>query len=168
MAKHVTEHESPSVFVAVGDFDEDDRPDIVINDNQTNSPLVLTSYVIYLNESQTIYSAGNISDGIILRGRGDETFVDVEPFLVNTTGSAVFAIADMNNDSYADILMIPHGVSEILIYHGIGNGSFVYTETIDPGNRIRMSKLVLADFNNDQIMDIAFSSFDRSNITVMF
>ena len=36
----------------------------------------------------------------------------------------------------------------------------MHAETIDPGNNTDMSKLVLADFNNDQIIDIAMGSYD--------
>ena len=70
-----------------------------------------------------------------------------------------FALADMNNDGKLDIVMGQDYVSTILIYYGIGNGSFVYGETIDLGEEIYADSLMLADFNKME-MWILFSLTD--------
>lgn len=49
LTKHSTGYESNSLFLAVGDFDEDRMVDVVISNNKRNAILLLSSFSIYLN-----------------------------------------------------------------------------------------------------------------------
>ena len=104
----------------------------------------------------------------IMLGIGDGSFHNVETFFINTTSGISFDVADMNNDQYLDIVIGQYDVDLILIYFGFGNGSFVYGETIYlGGNNLAARDIALSDFNNDQIMDIVFTTLHSDSVTLI-
>jgi hypothetical protein len=135
---------SQPIFITVGDFNNDNNQDI------------------------TVVNYGTNDIGIYL-GYGDGTFTNWTTY---TTGydSIPFslAVADFNNDKKLDIVVANYGTNDIAIFFGYGNGSFFlpvrYTTT--PGSHPR--SIAVADFNNDQQLDIVVANSGIHNIGIFF
>ncbi|CAF4712230.1 unnamed protein product, partial [Rotaria sp. Silwood2] len=130
--------------VAIGDFDNDGNPDIAI----------------------ATYGANNI---VIKQGNGYGQFNDMSTYSTGV-GSAPcsIAIGDFNNDNNSDIVVANCETNNLSILLGYGNGSFVIKATYSTGDRSHPSTVVTADFNNDNIMDIAVANFGTNNIFLLY
>ncbi len=128
---HSTGFNSDPYSIAVGDFDNDNRPDIAITNNGINNILVLTSYTIYLNTIQMTYSTG----------------IDSQPNSI--------AIGDFNNDNHSDIVVANNNSSNIGIFLGLGDGIFESLKTYFTGKSSQPNSVAIGDFNNDHNLDIA-------------
>lgn len=120
-------------FLAVGDVNNDGRPDLVTLNKATSAPTLPIS--VFLNNG-----AGGFSAALNLFG------TDISPNAV--------AIGDFNKDGFADLAIAADGIAtgiNIRLGNGSGNftsGTFITTErtTFD---------IVTADFNGDGNLDLA-------------
>ena len=123
--------------VAVGDFNKDGIPDLVVANDQSNTVSVLL-------------------------GKGDGTFQDAQNYAVGSTPVSV-AVGDFNGDGKLDIVtanMTGGGVSLLL---GNGDGTFKPALNYDlplqsTGSQTSVS-VAVGDFNKDGKLDVAVGSF---------
>ncbi|CAF3575076.1 unnamed protein product [Adineta steineri] len=130
--------------IAVGDFNNDTRLDVVITNNATNNVKVIfgSGYGTFVNE--ITYSTDN----------------DSQPCSVS--------VADLNNDNRLDFVVANSGINTISIFLSNGTGTFSNQITYSTGVSSQPYSVVILDFNNDTRLDIAVASYGTSNIGVYF
>jgi predicted nucleotidyltransferase len=125
------------------DFNNDGRADFAsTNSNQGNVGIMLQDKSTPF-ATQTIYPTGNGSS----------------PNSVT--------IGDFNNDDLLDIAVTNSGTNNVGILLGYGNGSFTSQTTYSTGHESAPVSIALADFNNDQQLDIVVANSDADNIGIL-
>lgn len=130
---------SRSTAVAVGDLNQDGRPDLVVGDR----------------------SAAKIH---ILLGRGDGRF-DMSGTYDAAAGMLMIALADLNHDGRQDVVLTcypdPGIVNQTTVWLGNGDGTLSNRHDYSPGpNQVTVA---IADYNGDGHPDLAFSIYGASN-----
>jgi hypothetical protein len=125
------------VHTAVGDFNLDGRMDFVVAN----------------------HGDGSIS---VVLGNGDGTFQPTQGISVGSGPDSV-AVADVNGDSFPDIVVADGDVAVLL---GNGDGTFRPPMAFSTG-AIQIA-LVVADFNGDHLLDIATAELDTGAFSVTF
>jgi hypothetical protein len=133
---------SAPISIAVGDFNNDSRLDIVVANSGTNNIGVFLGYGNGTFSSQTTFSTGNNS----------------QPYAV--------AVGDFNNDNQLDITVANYGTSNIGIFLGYGNGTFVSQVTYSTGYGSYPYSIAVSDFNNDSRLDIVVANYWPDNIGI--
>ncbi|CAF4701818.1 unnamed protein product [Rotaria sp. Silwood1] len=136
-------YRSRPFFVAVTDFNNDNQPDIVIANSDTNNLLILHQYFIKPSARQTMYSIGK----------------DSRPSSV--------VIYDLNNDNRLDLLVNNFNNDSLLLLTGNDNGSFEQVTTYSTGNKSAPKYLCIGDFNNDNRMDIVTANYGSDSIGIL-
>jgi hypothetical protein len=134
-------------YMAVGDFNLDGIPDLVIITPQTEN----------LAPEGSTTGVGIVS---IFLGNGDGTFSEGDTYLEGTSAAAV-VVTDLNRDGIPDLAVLAqcggYGSCQtggVAILLGKGDGTFTpLTAGPDSGDNPRF--LVTADFNGDGIPDLA-------------
>jgi hypothetical protein len=182
-----------SYSVAVGDFNNDNRPDIVVANSGTDSLSILfgfgngtfgkgtiypigtdyyPQYVITCDidkDNQTdIVSVNSRNDSIsIILGNGNGTFKEQ---MIYSTGSDSnpYAIAsgDLNNDTRLDFVVANEGSDTVGIFYGYDYTTFHSGQTYSNNSTLGLSGIVLNDFNNDSFVDIAVIFFTSSKMCI--
>jgi hypothetical protein len=129
--------------IAVGDFDNDTRLDVVVANNGTDNIMVLFGSGYGTFVSQRTYSTGN----------------DANPCWV--------AVGDFNNDSRLDIVVANSGTNNVGIFLSNGSGTFSSQITYSTGLDSQPYSVAVLDFNNDTRLDIAVANYG-SNCVVVF
>jgi hypothetical protein len=127
--------------VAVGDFNGDGAPDLVVaGDDTTVMPV----------ERHTVR---------VLLGRGDGTFAPPsEASPVGTHTSGVVA-GDFNGDGRLDAAVVDGGrLSEVYVLPGNGDGTFGPAQPSHAGAGAHASDIAVADFNEDGRLDLALAA----------
>jgi hypothetical protein len=119
-----------SIALAVGDVNGDGKPDILVgNDNGT--------------------SEGSVG---VLIGNGDGTFQPVKTYRTGGHGVTSIAIADVNEDSRPDVLVLQtEGVAVLL---GNGDGSFQAPTNHLLDAKIGIGGIAVSDLNADGHLDL--------------
>ena len=126
--------------VAIGDFNNDSRPDIAVANDQDN-------------------------DVSVLLGLGDGSFKNQSTYPVGYFPSSI-GVGDLNNDSLIDIVVINQRGDDVTVLLGSYALGFVKRSTLMTSNRSRPQSLVVADFNNDGLMDVGVANSLISNIGI--
>ena len=135
-----TGSDSEPYALTTGDFNGDNRLDIVVVNRGTNSI------------------------GIFL-GYGNGTFQRQKKFFTGrASGPMSVDVGDFNRDSHLDVVVVNEGTENVGLFLGYGNGSFAKQRTFSTGNSSRPTSIIVADFNNDQRIDIAVAYFGTSAI----
>lgn len=135
---------SGPIFVAVGDFDNDNHSDMVV--------------VLF-----------NVKKIGILLGYGDGTFRHRNMFsiAINYSRPYTASVGDFNSDGNLDFIVAHYDVGNIVIFFGYGDGTFTDMVSLIAQGSIRPKCADVSDFNNDNILDIAASDHKRGGIMIL-
>ncbi len=114
--------------IAAGDFNKDGKPDLITANPRSNSLSLL------INKGNGEFNdAVQITDGIV--------------------GPSYVATADFNRDGKLDLVAVNRDASELRVLLGKGNGAFEAGKSYGTGESPQ--QLVVIDFNQDKIPDLA-------------
>lgn len=136
----MTEMESGiiSKIIVTGHFNDDDMLDIVVG-NTVNI------------------------DIRILLGDGNGTFIESTGFSAPNCGILTsISLADFNNDNYSDIALTCTFADFVTVFFGNDNGTFSDSITLYTGLESYPTSTVIADFNNDNYIDLAVVNANRN------
>ncbi len=147
--------ESGKVSLLTADINKDEKPDVVVDDkvwlNDGNMGFTLFQ-TLPLSPNATIITDTDLDYNMELNGRSVLEMEDGQ-FVPQDTLS--YAFVDFNNDGFADHIEI--GSRFIGVHYNQGNGLInEVADTLILGDEIE--NFVVADFNNDGILDIAHGS----------
>jgi len=181
---------APKPFsVAVGDFNNDNRSDVVVANSGTDDLSILLNfgngtlgnemqyfigydfypqYVITCDIDKDnkldIVSVNSKDNSIsVIMGYGNGSFAAQ---IVYPTGgvSRPYAVVagDFNNDNWLDLVVANEGTNSIGILFGFNYTQFQNQGTYSSINSLGATGMVVSDFNNDTFLDIA-AVFEKSN-----
>ncbi|CAF1482548.1 unnamed protein product [Rotaria sordida] len=173
--------------VAVGDFNNDTRLDIVVVNSGSNNVSVLLGYGNGSFQNQMTYSTGsypqsvavgdfnndtrldivvansNSPDVSVLLGYGNGSFQNQMTYSTGNWPQSV-AVGDFNNDTRLDIV-VSNYISNVSVLLGYGNGSFQNQMTYSTGSYPR--SVAVGDFNNDTRLDIVVANDDTNDVSIL-
>jgi hypothetical protein len=177
--------------VAVGDFNNDTRLDIVVTNYDSNSVSILLGYGNGSFADQITYSTGNYPYSVAVGDFNNDTELDIvvtnrnsnnvnvlfryftaifikETMLLTGNGSRPrsVVISDFNNDDHLDIGVANSGTDNIGIFLGYGNISFTRQLTFSTGPNSSPNSITAGDFNNDTFSDIVVANHNSNNVGV--
>jgi hypothetical protein len=141
---YVLESGSAPVCICAGDFNNDNRTDFAVANYGSNTVGVLLGYGNGSFSSMITYPTG----------------YDSFPIFV--------AAGDFNNDHVLDIVAANFGTDNVAIFLGYGNGSFAQVVTYSTIDGSDPSAIFIADFNNDNQLDIAVANSETSNVGILY
>jgi streptogramin lyase len=186
---------APQPFsVAVGDFNRDNRSDIVVANSGTDNVGVLLNlgngtfgmemlypigtdfhpqYVITCdinkdNQSDIVTANSKMNCISVIMGYGNGTFA--EQMIYSTgDGSYPFAIAsgDFNSDNWLDFVIANEGTDDISIFLGFDYASFQNQQIYSSINNSGPYGIVVSDFNNDKFLDIAVAFYASNTLGIL-
>ena len=139
-----TGYDSLPYFIAVGDFNNDNKLDITVANFGTNNVGILLGYGNGTFSIQTTYMTG----------------ANTHPYSI--------AVSDLNNDTHLDIAVVNSGTNNLGILFGYGNGSFTLPTFYSTGSNSNPIFIAIADFNNDNRSDIAVAKNGTDSVGVLF
>jgi hypothetical protein len=180
--------------LAVGDFNRDNKLDIVVANYGTDNIGILLNDNNGTFKSQTTYSTGLDSNpySVVVSNFNKDNFLDIAVANYGTNNIGIFlgqvngtfilyttistgnsnpffiTVGDLNKDNKSDIVLINYGTNTISIYLGYGNGNFANKISYFMGYDSIPYSLVVADFDNDKILDLAVANFGTNNIAILF
>ena len=186
-------YDSMPYSIAVADINQDHRLDIIAVNYGTselailladgNQSFVLHKYwtdygshpssftTAHLNNDDLLDIVIAYSDtskiGIFL-GTGNGTFINHMTYPLDTGSRPQFiAVDDFDNDTYVDITVLDSANNNLLILKANNNGSFLIITRHSTGYNSDPSAMVLADFDNDDHLDIAISNNRTNNVHLL-
>ncbi|CAF3123047.1 unnamed protein product, partial [Rotaria sp. Silwood2] len=130
-------------FIAVGDFNDDKQVDIVVANSNTSNILIFL-------------------------GNGNGTFTILQNYSMGQSSEpSAIAIADLNKDNLMDIVVTNSGANAVLIFFGLGNGTFFNPKSYSLAYGSRPASVAIADFNNDTLLDIVVANYGSGYVEVL-
>ena len=180
---------SGTYSVAVGDFNNDTHLDIVVANDQNNSINVLLGYGNGSFVNQETYSTGSWPSCIAVGHFNNDTHLDIVVGNYGDSNIGVFlgygdgsfanqgtcptdsrpfsiAVGDFNKDTHLDFVIVyqyPDGVGVLLSRL---NAVFKNQLRLSNENGSHPSSFIIADFNNDDRMDVAVTYSSMGNIGI--
>ncbi|CAF1020117.1 unnamed protein product [Adineta ricciae] len=103
----------------------------------------------------------------IFQGFGDGTFVHIDILSLGTNAAPnSLVIADFNKDSIVDVAIANGGTDNIRIFFGSANGTFLNQTDLSTGKDSAPYGIAVADFNNDNQLDIAVTNYGYGNFGI--
>jgi hypothetical protein len=178
--------------VAVGDFNNDTRLDLVITNQIDDCVSVLLGFsnqaffkektlitgngsrprslaiADYNNDNQKDIAIVNLGTNTvdIFLGNGTYSFIIQKSLLTDSTPMAV-AIDDFNNDSIIDIVVTNYDSNNVGVFLGCGNGSFLSQKTFKTGSESYPIAVAVGDFNNDTFVDIIVANYGINQVGIL-
>ena len=104
----------------------------------------------------------------ILFGYGNGSFSNMIIYSIERGSHPMgIAAADLNNDTYIDIIVTNTEFDSIGVFLGYGNGSFVPMRTYSTGNNSNPIDVIVDDCNNDHQLDIIVINSDGDNMGIL-
>ncbi|CAF3221632.1 unnamed protein product [Rotaria sp. Silwood2] len=178
--------------VAVGDFNNDTRLDIVVANYGSNDVTVLLGYGNGSFGKHMIYSAGSGSGSLAVGDFNNNSRLDIvvanyysnnisvllqhnRVILVNETTLAsgggarlrYVAVGDVNNDTQLDIVVANYGTNTVGVLLGYGNGTFINQMMLSTGSNSHPAFIVIGDYNGDTQLDIAAGNSGSKNVDIL-
>lgn len=178
------------ISIIIADINNDTRMDIVVtNSNSTISILLGAFNLVFKRQMALITGHGSVPRSIgtgdfnndahqdiavvnsgtnnigVFLGNGDGSF-SIQINYTTVFSPSLIAVGHLNNDMNVDIVVIYVNESAIGIHLGNGHGSFINHTAYSTGVLSKPNSVSLADFDNDQILDIIISNSDASNVLV--
>ena len=192
IATYDTVSGSMPVWITVDDFNNNSQADVVIVNYDDNDIVVLMDYFAKPSTRQTHYHGDDLGvlnlvavndindDGIfdivfieghyigILIGRGNSTFDQQRPFLINEKSHPLYLCsADVNSDNQMDIILADTGLDSVVVFLGYGNGSFGAMLTYSTGVGSGPGWVALGDFNGDNVVDMVSANTGTYSIGIL-
>jgi len=131
--------------LAIGDFDEDGKPDLVIINKFSNTLFIL----------KNIGTLGNIS------------FAKTEEYSTTSSPSGV-AISDIDGDGKVDIVVTNEGAGTVSVFKNITvNGSIVFSNKSDFVVGSGANRVAIADLDGDGKPDLVVSNILSKSISIL-
>jgi uncharacterized protein (TIGR03437 family) len=129
--------------VAVADFNGDKKPDLAVLDAGNN--------LVY-----------------VLFGRGDGTFAGNLPQISIPVGKSPsnLTVADINNDTFSDIVVTNSADNTVSVVRGNGDGTFIPASTFAVGKN--PVAVMAQDINGDGLMDLIVADAGSSDIAELY
>ncbi|CAF5032043.1 unnamed protein product, partial [Rotaria sp. Silwood1] len=141
--KYSTGYSSFPTSITAADFNKDGWIDVVVANSVSNN------IGIFLGYDYPTFTSRNI----VLQNR------DSTPYYI--------AIGDFNKDSQWDIAVACRKKNNITVFLGDGNGTFAKELFNDLSPSSRPQSLIIGDFNNDNISDIAVANSRDISISIL-
>ncbi len=191
---HPTGSDTGPTFVAVGDFNNDNRPDIAITKRYTAKIVVLLGYATGFAATEIEYPTdvgsepcflaiadfnndnrqdivvsnyGTANVGVFL---GDSLESFLTPWIYPTGSNSrpySVAVGDFNKDSQLDLAVVNAGADNIGIFLGYQYGYFGIQKQYSTGNNSNPRSIAVADFDNDARLDLAVANYGANNIGIL-
>ena len=187
----ITGHGSFPRSIATGDFNNDTHPDIVVANSGTNTFGVFLgdgdgSFSTQMNYT-TVFSPSLIAVGHLNKDShldvvlvySDDSTIGIHlgngygSFINHTTYSTGFrskpksvSVADFDNDSILDIIIINYDASNVVVFLGDGNGNFTVTEEIRIGYGTHPFAIAIGDYDSDKKLDFAVANSGTDNLQI--
>ncbi|PYO59002.1 MAG: hypothetical protein DMD83_01065, partial [Candidatus Rokuibacteriota bacterium] len=169
--------------VAIGDFNADGVPDLVLPSCSSDAVTVLLGYGDGTFREAGSFPAGREPssvavgdfnrDGVpdlavpssgsdsvaVLLGNGDATFRPAVSFAAGGAPHAV-AVADLDGDGLLDLAVANYGSGDVSVLLGNGDGTFRPARTFAVGTN--PISIVVGDFNGDGVRDLAVANANAS------
>jgi hypothetical protein len=134
---------SHPMSLAVGDFNNDSRTDIVVANSETNAIVVFIGH-----------DNGSFSSSI--------------PYYMGLAAQSVsIAVGDFNKDHRLDIAVVNYGTNNVCLLFGRGNGTFTNETWYALGYNSEPTWVVAKDLNNDDRDDIAITTYGADNVNIL-
>ncbi|CAF2769741.1 unnamed protein product, partial [Rotaria sp. Silwood2] len=130
-------------FIAVGYFNDDKQVDIVVANSNTSNILIFL-------------------------GNGNGNFTILQSYSTEQSSEpSAIAIVDLNKDNQMDIVVTNRGTNNVLVFYGLGNGSFLSPKSYSLDYGSRPASVAIADFNNDTLLDIVVANYGSGYVEVL-
>ncbi|CAF0961466.1 unnamed protein product [Adineta steineri] len=179
--------------ISIGDFNHDNRTDIIVANNNSDSVGILLNQPSINLQAQINYwlSSGSAPAAVIVGDFNNDNHLDIvvannwannvvvflgfgngtlaSPIFQSTTpSSSPYALAsgDFNNDTYLDIVVANQESNSIGVLLGYGNGSLEYPVIYSTGSGSSPKSVAVSDLNNDKCLDIVVANSNGNNVGV--
>jgi hypothetical protein len=134
---------SQPLSLAVGDFNNDSRTDIVVANSKTNNVVVFIEHGNGSFSTSMTYSVGDSSQPVSV------------------------VIGNFDRGYHLDIAVANSGSNNVCVLFGDGDGSFIHQKWYPLAYDSRPNWIVFKDLNNDGLEDIAVAAYGIDDIKIL-